>query len=399
MDSKKWDLERVRQFARRMSVPFAGNYIHIGGTNGKGSVCAMLESGFRAVGMKTGCYISPHLIRWNERIQINGQPIADGDFRELLNEALTLSDETPSIPMSCFEILTVAALAHFAREAVDIAIIEVGIGGRLDATNIITPKVAAITTIGFDHEEILGETLEAIAAEKAGIAKDGIPLVLGDMPTIAREKIQSMARAPVILADCDQPLPSLKYLHGVEQTKNIPVALAIAETYLAQTHSIPADQRMIWLERFRAGMAEACWPGRWEKRTIAGQTWIFDCTHNACGLPFLRANWERERLPPPVVVTATLGIRRAQSLLPYLASIAHRLILVQLGESRALPVALLRKFIPTSFPGKIDTIEDLKTLPKAVSGDHPVLVTGSIHLVGRVLETFAEFGKNLPSDA
>jgi dihydrofolate synthase/folylpolyglutamate synthase len=391
--SGKWELERVRHFARRMCVPLENNYIHIGGTNGKGSVCAMLESGFRATGMQTGCYTSPHLIRWNERIRVNGCAIADGDFCSLLNEVLALADETSNIPLSCFEILTIAALAHFSRKSVDIAIIEVGLGGRLDATNVITPKVAAITTVGFDHEEILGETLEAIAAEKAGIAKDGVPLVLGHMPAAASKKIRSQVRSPIIPADCTRPLPQLKYLHGVEQAKNIPVALAIAEAYLERVNPVKADQRANWLERFRRGVMEVRWPGRWEKRTIGGRTWIFDCTHNICGLPFLRANWEQEYLPPPAIITATLGIRRAQALFPYLASIARQLILVRLDEPRALPTEQLKELVPTSFTGKIDTIESLENLPPTIIGDGPVLVTGSVHLVGRVLEIFTPMEK------
>ncbi|MDR2341073.1 MAG: hypothetical protein LBD72_01960 [Puniceicoccales bacterium] len=396
---EKWDLERVRNLARQMGAPFNRNYIHIGGTNGKGSVCAMLESGFRATGMKTGCYTSPHLIRWNERIQINGQSIGDEDFCALLNEALDFADEMQGVPLSCFEILTIAALAYFVREATDIAIIEVGLGGRLDATNIITPKVAAITTVGFDHEEVLGETLEAIAAEKAGIAKAGVPLALGDMPTIALKKIQSMVNAPVILARDVSQMPQLKYLRGIEQTKNAPVALAIAESYLEQNHSISADQWAIWLEQFRVGMAEARWPGRWEKQIIDSRTWIFDCTHNACGLSFLRANWEREHLPPPVVITATLGIRRAQALLPYLSSIARQLVLVQLDEPRALPIAQLREFVPPSFREKIITVENLNNLSAVISGNASVLVTGSIYLVGRILENFKNFGESFLLEA
>ncbi|MDR0727383.1 MAG: hypothetical protein LBF26_00590 [Puniceicoccales bacterium] len=395
----KWNLERVQNFARKMGISFSDNYIHVGGTNGKGSVCAMLESGFRATGMKTGCYTSPHLIRWNERIQINGQPICDGDLCALLSEVLACADEIHDTPLSCFEILTVAALTYFSRKSVDVAIIEVGLGGRLDATSIITPKVAAITTVGFDHEEVLGETLEAIAEEKAGIAKADVPLVLGDMPAVALKKIQSMVKVPVVLADYTNPTVQLKYLRGIEQAKNIPVALAVAESYLEQNHSISANQRAIWLEQFRIGMAETRWPGRWEKRTIDGRTWIFDCTHNACGLPFLRANWEREHLPPPIVVTATLGVRRAQALLPCLASIACRLVLAQLDEPRALCTERLREFVPSSFAREIITVENFKNLSAATSGDAPVLVTGSIYLVGRVLEHFESSSKSFSSEA
>ncbi|MDR1457206.1 MAG: hypothetical protein LBI34_04135 [Puniceicoccales bacterium] len=380
----KWDLARVRCLARKMAVPLKKNYIHIGGTNGKGSVCAMLEAGFRATGMKTGCYTSPHLIRWNERVQINGNPIADEDFRNLLREALAFADEILNTSLSCFEILTVTALAYFARETVDIAIIEVGLGGRLDATNIIIPEVAAITTIGMDHEEVLGDTLEAIAMEKAGIGKDGIPLVLGDMPENALEKIRSVVQAPIILANYNRWVPQFKYLHGVEQMKNAPVALAVAEAYFARTHSIK-EARM---EHFFAGVIETRWPGRWEKRSIAGRTWIFDCTHNACGLPFLQANWEKEYLPAPTIITAMLGFHRARALLPYLASIAGQLILVQLDEPRALTTELLRELVPLSFAGEIVAIKNLENLSLMITGNGPVLVTGSIFLIGRILEAF-----------
>jgi dihydrofolate synthase/folylpolyglutamate synthase len=393
----EWRLDRVYQLAEKMHIPLVGNYIHVGGTNGKGSVCAMLAAGFRGLGMKTGCYTSPHLIRWNERIQINGQPISNGDFGAILGETLAQADATTNGgTLSCFEILTIAALAYFSRVSVDIAIIEVGLGGRLDATNIITPRVSAITTIGFDHEEVLGETLEAIASEKAGIAKAGVPLVLGDMPSVAREKILALVPGPVTFAQSDIPMPKLKYLHGVEQEKNGAVALTAAKIYLERMiresdgklsvmpHGkiSPADL----FEKFSSAMTDARWPGRWEKRVIDGRTWIFDCTHNACGLPFLQANWEREHLPAPVVITATLGERRAKALLPYLASIAKRLLLVQLDEPRALSLARLKSHIPSSFSGEIDTVKDLRELPLAGEMG-PVLVTGSIYLVGEVLRT------------
>ena len=169
--------------------------IHVAGTNGKGSVCAMLESIYRSNGYKTGLFTSPHLIRLNERIQINRIPISDLDLATYVNELRSQCDEqfsSDNYP-SFFEFMAAIAFQHFAKEAVDIAIIETGLGGRLDATNILSPELSIITSIGKDHTDILGDTIEAITREKAGIIKPNAPVLIGNLPDISKSIIKDKA--------------------------------------------------------------------------------------------------------------------------------------------------------------------------------------------------------------
>ena len=177
----KYGLERIEALAKSITNPEKkSSSIHVAGTNGKGSVCAMLESIYRANGYKTGLFTSPHLIRLNERIQISRIPISDLDLATYVTELRDLCDKQFSFDNypSFFEFMVAIAFQHFAKEAVDIAIVETGLGGRLDATNILTPKLSIITSIGKDHTDILGDTIEAITREKAGIIKPNTPVLI-----------------------------------------------------------------------------------------------------------------------------------------------------------------------------------------------------------------------------
>jgi dihydrofolate synthase / folylpolyglutamate synthase len=176
--------------------------IHIGGTNGKGSVAAMVERGLRGAGLRTGRYTSPHLDRIEERVAIDGAPVERAIFEKVTADVLDVVDslQRPSMP-TFFEVSTAVAFEIFRRQRVDVAIVEVGLGGRFDATNVLTPVVAAIVSIAFDHERHLGRTLADIAFEKAGIAKPGVPLVIGRLPEEAAARIANVAAdvgAPIV---------------------------------------------------------------------------------------------------------------------------------------------------------------------------------------------------------
>ncbi|MDR0428567.1 MAG: hypothetical protein LBG86_00845 [Puniceicoccales bacterium] len=398
---REWKLERVKKFAEWIGITLRGNYIHVGGTNGKGSTCAMLEAGFRSIGLRTGCYTSPHLVHWNERIRINGEPIHDKDFHQLLShviDAAQSSEMRGNDSLSGFEILTVAALLYFESECVDIAIVEVGLGGRLDATNIILPKICAITTVGLDHEEILGETLSSIALEKVGIGKSHVPLVLGKMSHAARKTIEMIAaerKIPIVLAHAKKNLPPLLHMHGLEQANNWAVVECIAKIYV----KVILGKKQSAMECFLQGAAEARWEGRWEKKNIAGHTWVIDCTHNVCGLPFLRANWQREismneKMKSPIIIAAMLGERRAQAILPFLGTIGSHFFLVELAEPRALSGKQLQKILKHSFCGPMEIIhqEELGNI-QFPQDCRPILVTGSILLAGEVLRALPSIAK------
>src|SRR5438552_3569524 len=191
----KFDLENISALAGALGRPEEKyKSVHIAGTNGKGSTAAFTESILRTAGIKTGLYTSPHLERINERIRVNGEEISDADFAESFTKIQALLEELLAdgklqAHPTFFEVVTALAFEHFARAGVEFAIFEVGLGGRLDATNIVKPEVGVITQVDFDHEGFLGHSLEEIAGEKAGIIKQGMPLVLAKQREAARDAI------------------------------------------------------------------------------------------------------------------------------------------------------------------------------------------------------------------
>jgi dihydrofolate synthase/folylpolyglutamate synthase len=253
--------------------------VHVAGTNGKGSVSAMVESIARASGKKTGLFTSPHLSRFAERIRIDGEPVDDDTLRGLLGDALVQGAD-----LSFFETATLAAFLAFREARVDLAIIEVGLGGRLDATNVIpTPRAAAITRIAFDHTDRLGPTLVDIAREKAGIAKPGLEIVLGPVSGDVRAAIDSAAHqagATTTLADGDEEavrfVASARLgLPGAYQQDNARVAFLLGKRIYADTSAIAK------------GLAGARWPGRLETLTLKDGPVLLDAAHNPDGIASL----------------------------------------------------------------------------------------------------------------
>ena len=201
-----YKLDRMHGLLRHLGDPHRlYPTIHVGGTSGKGSTSTMIAGALRASGKRTGLHTKPHLHSMTERACIDGRPIPRERFAELLERTMPAIERTTSEygRPTYYETLLALAFAYFAQERVDVAVIEVGLGGRLDGTNVLQPMVAAITSIGYDHTEILGTALEAIAFEKAGIAKPGVPLVLGPVPHAAAAVIEAYAArvgAPVVYA-------------------------------------------------------------------------------------------------------------------------------------------------------------------------------------------------------
>src|SRR5437870_3990074 len=243
-------------------------FIHVAGTNGKGSTCAMLERVYRAAGLRVGLFTSPHLISFRERIQVDRQLIGKAEVVRLVAEMKALLTEFPSEEHpTFFEVVTVMALRYFAEQKCDLVIWETGLGGRLDATNIVTPLVSVVTNIQFDHQQWLGETLPDIAAEKAGIIKPRIPVITTTDQPEALAVIAETARrqnAPctaVPASEIDRPplnrieLP----LRGLHQRLN--AALAVATVRAVEAHIPVSDSAL------RKGLASVNWPGRLQQVT------------------------------------------------------------------------------------------------------------------------------------
>jgi dihydrofolate synthase/folylpolyglutamate synthase len=346
---------------------------HVAGTNGKGSVCAMVESIARAHGLRTGLYTSPHLCRFAERIRIDGEPIADSHLANLLVHVLR---EAPEV--SFFEAATLTAFLAFREAEVDVAILEVGLGGRLDATNVL-PKAqaAAITRVALDHADRLGPTLVDIAREKAGIAKPGLDIVLGPMRADVRRAIDDVAHEHgASTSSIDHvPAPTLIGLEGAHQADNARVATVLGGRLGASPEAIAK------------GLADVRWPGRLER---IGRH-VLDCAHNPDGALAL-ARYVRSLGVPPKRVKLVFGAltdKDWEGMLAELAPLAVSRVFVapQTGARTAVP------------PGAMTALwegESAANLRGALEpGDAEiVVVAGSILLVGQARALLL----GLPSD-
>jgi dihydrofolate synthase/folylpolyglutamate synthase len=367
-------LEPMREACARMGHPErAFESVHVAGTNGKGSVCAMVESIARAAGKRTGMFTSPHLCRFAERIQIAGDPLDDASLAATLDRAL---DGAPEL--SFFETATLAAFLAFRDAKVDIAIVEVGIGGRLDATNVLPrPRAAAITRVALDHTDRLGPTLVDIAREKAGIAKPGLDLVLGPMPPDLGAEIAAVARAAgatTTPSGGERPLTARIGLEGAFQKDNARVAAELGARIGASPEAIAR------------GLASARWPGRLERIDatfgLASRRFLIDAAHNPDGADALAGHLRSMTTLPAetALVFGTLGDKDWPAMLDALAPLAGTRVYVgPQGGSRAPidPAALAARHAGSTAPTVAAALE------RAVGGGPSlVVVAGSLVLVG-----------------
>ncbi|MGH7591715.1 MAG: bifunctional folylpolyglutamate synthase/dihydrofolate synthase, partial [Gemmatimonadales bacterium] len=269
----KFGLETTTALLERLGRPQDQfPVIHVGGTNGKGSTTTLVATALTAAGRRVGHYTSPHLISFRERIRVDGVSISEAAVAAWTEELRPLIEETGA---TFFEASTAIALADFAARGVDIAVVEVGLGGRLDSTNVVTPVVSGVSKIARDHMKYLGETLEGIAREKAGIAKPGVAFVIGETEPHLVEVLQQEAKArggvPVVVPAAERWSGSLG-LGGTYQRRNAAVARAILTALPASLRPDP--------EAVATGFAEARLPGRFDRRG----KWLFDVAHNPDGM-------------------------------------------------------------------------------------------------------------------
>ncbi len=395
-----YGIERMEVFAELLGNPQeAFPSIHIAGTNGKGSTAAMLEAMFRAHGYKTGLSTSPHLVRQGERIQVNREILEEGKILEYTRELKAVGDsiEDPELRPSFFEFMTAMAFLHFQRSYVDIAIVEVGLGGRLDATNILKPEIAVITSIGMDHCEILGDTLKKIAWEKAGIVKPGIPTVIGRLLDEANAEVARLCKergSPLISVKETYPssesYPKTNLPSGYQRI-NAATAMVAAQS-LKESFALDEDKCL-------SSLKKVDWAARWDVRRMKHRDIIFDVSHNEEGSRWLESNlsdWMAKGGLPLDVVVGIMGDYRARSLMPVIARFARSITLVMPQQSRSSSFDSLEAFVPEDFHGEINrsSIEELfpgrGECTSDQPDDHPVLVTGSIYLIGEIWERYYE---------
>lgn len=312
--------------------------IHIAGTNGKGSTSHMIASVLQTQGYKTGLYTSPHLIDFRERIRINGTEVSEQfvvDFVERIKPALD------TIKPSFFEITVAMAFAYFAESDVDIAVIETGLGGRLDSTNVITPEICLITNIGLDHTDMLGDTLPEIAAEKAGIIKEGIPVVIGEYNESTAPVFERKAKevhAPLYYANDLVPEQQIEKtdLSGAYQSKNV-------RSVMATLHVLKQCGRQIDDLSIRNGLLNVAsrtgLKGRWQTLGSSPKI-ICDTGHNTEGITEIVAQLERESFRHLHIVFGQVGGKDSKKVLSLLPKHAHYYF-CQPGVIRALPVSEL----------------------------------------------------------
>ena len=440
----KFDLQHMRVLLNAVGNPerkFPS--VLIAGTNGKGSTAATLASILRASGLKTALYTSPHLVRINERLRINGEAIHDGEFALLHDvvdrtaERLVEENELPWHP-SFFEMLTAIAFEYFARNRVEIAVLEVGMGGRLDATNVVEPLLSVVTDISLDHQKFLGDTIGEIAREKAGIIRpDGVVVTLPQSPQandvigntileLGATGVSAVQYVPPVSPGSDEylvralenksltakiakdgardakmgtlyryPLQVMgrqitveTSLIGRHQLRNVALAIASAEELSKQGFAVTAES----IER---GIRETRWPGRFQlyRPSADGPQYVFDVAHNPAGAWALRSTlsscYEDRRL---VLVFGAMGDKAIREIAEILFPIADRIILTHADNPRAATPAEIRQAasrMSADIEEAADVASALKRAAEVATGEDLIVVSGSIYVVGeamRILE-------------
>lgn len=375
--------------------------VQVAGTNGKGSTCALLASALAAAGWRVGLYTSPHLARFGERIQVGGEPISDSMLEQRLQEVLERYPKAREPgELTYFELGTLAALWHFAQERVEVAVLETGLGGRLDATTASCPQVTALTPISMDHLDLLGHTLSAIAGEKAGILKPKVPAVVARQAPEVMEVLERTARelgAPLWLEGRDFALepegqgllyrgmsaraPGLRLgLRGAHQRQNAALALACLE--LLGPLGLPVSPQAL-----RRGLAEVHWPGRLEELPGLRPEVVLDGAHNPAGAEVLAA--ALEELYPRRPVHLVFGVLADKDYRQMMGLLFPRCASVQLT-----PVASPRSLAPPRYLEEAGalcptvracaSVEEALARARAEAGDGLVVCAGSLYLVGQL---------------
>ena len=382
----KLGLENTHQLAALAGNPQEQlRFIHIAGTNGKGSTCAMFESIYRAAGLRVGLFTSPHLVSFRERIQVNRELISEAEVVRLVSE---MQPRLATFPVAYhptfFEVITVMALSYFAKEKCDLVIWETGLGGRLDATNIVTPLASVITNIGLDHQQWLGDTLAEIAAEKAGIIKPGIPALTAAQEPDALAVIDATAQkngSPFIqVAPHHASRISHHALVGEHQQLNAVLALATVDLLQPQ---IPVSAAQI-----QSGLASVNWPGRFQIiRRPGRKTIVLDGAHNPAGVEVLAAAL-KSQFPgaQPTLILGMLADKDWRPMCTRLAQLAARVVTVPVGSNRTAAAEDLAAACREQLPETTEVCSSLAEALSKTEHESLVVIAGSLYLVGEALE-------------
>ena len=397
----KLGLETMTVLMGRLGMPQTKyRTLHIAGTNGKGSTAAMTAAILQAAGYRVGLYTSPHLVEFRERIRVNGEMIVESQVAQLTEQLLTLCQ--PDLSPTFFEYTTAMAFQHFADSGVDVAVLEVGLGGRFDATNVVTPMACAVTTISLDHQQYLGTTVSSIAFEKAGIIKQGVPVVLGRLDADAWQTIQQVAQerqAPVFRLHEDfrtegEGPAQFSYrglgaqydgltcaLEGRHQLDNAACALALLGAAAPQGIAVTA-------EAVRAGLHVVDWAGRLEV-VDHRPTILLDGAHNPAAAKvladYLTQSARSHPVRPVVLVLGMMRDKDHQGFVEPLRGLIDEVVLTQADLPRSATAQELRASLDGLLPHPhvMPSLSDAMALARRLATpDGLVCVTGSLMLVG-----------------
>lgn len=399
-----WGLDRTYRALEALGDPhLAYPTVHVGGTNGKGSVTSTVGSILTASGRRTACYTSPHLCSFRERMLVDGAPLTEDAILAYAGDVL---EPVQRFGLTFFEAITVLAMHAFAREGVDFGVMEVGLGGRLDATNVVRPEVSAVTNVAMDHADYLGDTIPAIAREKAGIMKPGVPFVTAERKPEIVELFRGLARevgCPVhvvrgdsirdIRIASDETRLTVRTdrwgdvelrtpLVGLHQAANA----ALAVNLVAQLE----DRHRPALGHVTDGVASVAYHGRDEIQRVDGTTFLFDVAHNTAGIRSLVDTIDRLELPRPLVaLVGVQGDKDWQTMLPALLSRVDGAILTQPPsvpeERRWDPVAAADVVEGLTVIRVVDDFVAALERARTKVARGTVVVTGSVHTVGSAM--------------
>ena len=399
-------LDETRELLDKLGNPEQKlRFIHVAGTNGKGSVCAMLAAILEAAGLKIGVYTSPHLIRFNERIKINNTEISDEELEPLLEKVMALRTN-----QTFFETATALAFAYFAARKVDFVVAEAGVGGRLDATNVIPPDkclISVITPISIEHTERLGETIEQIAAEKAGIIKQGAECITSNTDPKVLDAINHACKEKnmrLYLIDADDIKKAQTNMQGDFQKQNAALA-SCAIRLLNKKGMTTIDEKTITI-----GLMSTVWPGRMQFESINGKDYLLDGAHNPQGINALVHELEKikEKYKELVLVFGVMKDKGIVAMTSALFPLVTRIILTKPAVGRSAEGEEIyraynnaNRVLPKEQTKVIlfsrDVPEALHKAQSITRENSLIVVTGSLYLVGEALKELSQTAANPPA--
>ena len=393
---EKKGLENTRALLAKLGHPETrmGKIVHVAGTNGKGSTCALMAAALKACGYRVGLFTSPYLRRFNERIVFDDQPISDEALADIAARVREAAEELTSEGIYCttFELLTASSCLYYADMHADYSVMEVGMGGRLDSTNVLPSSISLIAAIGMDHMQSLGDTLEKIAAEKAGIMKAGVPVVV--MPgeeSVMRVFEETASRVGAPLYRASEPQSATAGIDGARFTLALPSGARMEqEISLRGAHQIAnaalaltaLDLMGVSLPGASEGIKRACWPGRLDLRGNV----LIDCAHNPQGAQSLKEyvqRWFGER--KKVLLTGMMRDKQIERCSAIFQSFSDRVVTTQVDWPRAISAEELKNVYGGEALACPDVAQGLQTALRLAGEDGLIIAAGSVYLAGDVI--------------